>query len=346
MAKRKVPDMVTKLPGTNREVRLASYPEDGVALENFEVAEVPLAQPGDGQVVVRNDWMALGTVYRDQMQPATDIPIPVFQLGLAMWGRTVGTVVQSNSPDLAEGDLVEHFNGWRDYAVGYAGEFFKRDGALLPSSEYFLSNGPTAWRGMAEIANVQEGDVVFVSGATSGVGTIAGQIAKALGAKTVIGSTGSAKKVDFLLEQAGYDAAFDYHDGPVAKRLYELAPGGINVFFDNVGGEQFEAALQAAAPGARFALCGALAAQHGDADSRPRLDTQSMIPRELTVKGFACLHTPDQINGWNSQFSKWLNEGRIAYPRTVVEGGVPSLPQAFVDLMRGGFSGQVLAKLS
>ncbi len=338
--------MVTEIPGTNREVRLVSYPEDGVALENFEVAEVPLAAPGDGQVVVRNDWMALGTVYRDQMQPATDIPIPVFQLGMAMWGRTVGTVVRSNSPDLAEGDLVEHFNGWRDYAVGYAGEFFKRDRALLPSSEYFLSNGPTAWRGMVDTAAVREGDVVFVSGATSGVGTIAGQIAKALGAKTVIGSTGSAKKVDFLLKEAGYDAAFDYHDGPVIKRLSELAPEGINVFFDNVGGEQFEAALALAAPGARFALCGALAAQHGDADSRPRLDTQSMIPRELTVKGFACLHTPDQIAGWNAQFGEWLNEGRIVYPRTVAEGGVPALPQAVVDLLSGGFSGQALAKLS
>jgi NADPH-dependent curcumin reductase CurA len=337
--------MFTEIPGSNREVRLASYPEDGVALDNFEVVETPLAAPGDGQVVVRNEWMALGTVYRDQMQPATDIPIPVFQLGLAMWGRTVGTVVRSNSPDLAEGDLVEHFNGWREYAVGYAGEFFKRDRALLPSSDYFLSNGPTAWRGMVEIAQVREGDVVFVSGATSGVGTIAGQIAKALGAKTVIGSTGSAEKIDFLVEQAGYDAAFDYHDGPPAKRLRELAPEGITVFFDNVGGEQFEAALEAAAPGARFALCGSLAAQHGE-DARPRLDLTGLIPRELSLRGFACLHTPDQIADWNAQFGAWLKQGRISYPRTLVEGGVPALPQAFVDLMSGRFSGQALAKLS
>jgi len=338
--------MADEIPAVNREVRLASYPGDVVRVSDFEIFESPLADPADGEVVVRNDWMSLGTVYRDQMQPAIDIPIPVFQIGGPMWGRTMGTVVRSASPLLVEGDLVEHFSGWRDYAVGHAAQFFKRDPAEFPSAEYFLSNGPTAWRGMAEIAQVREGDVVFVSGATSGVGCLAGQVAKALGASTVIGSTGSPGKVEFLLKEAGYDAAFDYHDGPVVDRLREYAPEGITVFFDNVGGAQFEAAVAAAAPGARFALCGSLAAQHGEESARPRLDLQSLIPRELSFQGFATLHTPDQIVEWNARFSRWLAEGKAVFPRTVVEGGVSVLPQAVVDLMAGGFSGTALVKLS
>jgi NADPH-dependent curcumin reductase CurA len=336
---------MTQVPETGKEVRLASYPDGEVRADNFEVVEVPVPQPGEGQVVVRNAFMSLGTVYLDQMKPATEIPIPVFTIGGPLWGRTVGRVVRSNSPDLVEGDLVEHFNGWREYATGYAGGFFKRDPGLFPSPDYFLSNGPTAWRGMVDIAAVGEGDVVFVSGATSGVGCLAGQIAKALGAKTVIGSTGTASKVDFLVKEAGYDAAFDYHDGPVADQLRALAPDGISVYFDNVGGEQFEAAVQAAARGARFALCGSLPAQHG-LDSRPRLDLQSLIPRELSFKGFATLHTPDQITGWNATFSDWLADGRVSFPRTIVEGGVPALPQAVVDHLAGRFSGTALVDLS
>ncbi|AVV41284.1 NADP-dependent oxidoreductase [Streptomyces sp. P3] len=332
-------------PTKSQEVRLVSYPDGELSLDHFEVAVTELAEPEPGQVVVRNDWMSLGTVYRDQMQSSLDIPIPVFQLGQPMWGRTVGTVVKSASPDLAVGDLVEHFSGWRDHVVGYAGQFFKRDPELLPGSEYFLSNGPTAWRGLAEIAKVREGDVVFVSGATSGVGCLAAHIAKALGAVKVIGSTGSPQKIDFLVREAGYDAAFDYHDGPVVDRLRELAPDGITVFFDNVGGEQFEAAVQAAAPGARFALCGSLAAQHGE-DARPRLDLQSLIPRELSFQGFATLHTPQQIEDWNTQFGAWLAEGRISFPHTVVEGGVAALPQAMIDLMKGRLSGTALVRLS
>ncbi|MCU1470909.1 MAG: yfmJ 1 [Glaciihabitans sp.] len=337
--------MASDVPGKSKEVRLVSYPTDEVTLDNFEVVETALAEPGEGQVVVRNHWMSLGTVYRDQMRPATNIPIPVFQLGQQMWGRTIGTVVESTVPSLVEGDLVEHFNGWREYAVGYAGEFTKRARELFPSPEYFLSNGPTAWRGMVDTAGVQEGDVVFVSGATTGVGCLAGHIAKARGARMVIGSTGSPDKIDFLRKEAGYDAAFDYHAGSVAEMLRDLAPEGITVCFDNVGGNQLEAALQVAAPGARFALCGSLSAQHGE--NAPRLDLQGLIPRELSLKGFATLHTPDQINDWNTQFSTWLSEDRVSYPRTVAaEEGVAGLPQAVVDLLAGRFSGTALAKLS
>ncbi|MEY9876232.1 NADPH-dependent curcumin reductase CurA [Streptacidiphilus sp. MAP12-33] len=338
--------MTEQIPSKSREVRLVAYPEGALTLDDLEVAVAELPELQPGQVLVRNEWMALGTVYRDQMQAALEIPIPVFQLGEPMWGRTVGTVVRSLSPDLAEGDLVEHYAGWREYTPGYAGMFFKRDRDQLPGLEYFLSYGPTAWRGMAEIAKVREGDVVFVSGATSGVGVLAGQIAKALGAAKVIGSTGSKAKIDFLVNEAGYDAAFDYHDGPVADRLRELAPDGITVFFDNVGGAQFEAAAQVAAPGARFALCGSLAAQHGEEDARPRLDLTSLIPREISFQGFVTLHTPEQIEEWNAQFATWLAEGKITFPRTVVEGGVPALPQAMIDLLEGRHSGAALVRLA
>lgn len=337
-----------QIPATSREVRLAAYPDGEVALSHLEVAEAPIPEPGPGQVVVRNEWMALSAVYRDQMNPTITIPIPVFQPGEAMWGRTVGTVVRSQSPDLAEGDLVEHFFGWREYAVNYAPAFFKRDRGQLPGAEYFLSQGPTAWRGVAEMADVREGDVVFVSGATSGVGSLAGQIARKRGARLVIGSTGSKAKIDYLVGELGFDAAFDYHDGPVLDRLRQLAPDGISVFFDNVGGEQFEAAVQAAAPGARFALCGALSGQLGpDGDgTRPRLDLMAALPKELVLRPFATLHTPEQIADWNKQFSAYLGEGGFTFPHTVVEGGVAGLPDAFLALLKGRYTGTVVARLT
>ncbi|WP_117213058.1 MDR family NADP-dependent oxidoreductase [Allorhizocola rhizosphaerae] len=336
------------LPTTSTEVCFAGYPKDVVRPEHFTVRQTLVDEPGPGQVLVRNDFMTLAAAYRDQMTPATNIPIPVFQLGQPMWGRTVGTVVRSNSPNLAVGDLVEHFHGWREYAVGSAAEFHKRDRALLPGAEYYLTQGPTAWRGMVEMANVGDGDVVFVSGATSGVGSLAGQIAKLLGAKRVIGSTGSKSKAEYLLRECGFDAVFDYHDGPVVDRLRELAPDGINVFFDNVGGEQFEAAVAAAAPFARFALCGSLSGQleTGGSGGHPRLDLMTAIPKQLILRPFATYHTPEQIDGWNKQFSIWLRDGRIAFPHTIVPGGVADLPANFLALLERRFTGNVIAKLS
>jgi len=336
-----------EIPGKSLEVRLAAYPEGEVTLSHLELAEAEIPEPTPGQVVVRNDWMTLGAVLRDQMNPTITIPIPVFQPGEAMWGRTVGTVVKSLSPDLAEGDLVEHFFGWREYAVNYAPAFFKRDRALLPGPEYYLSQGPTAWRGTVDMADVHEGDVVFVSGATSGVGALAGQIARKRGARLVIGSTGSKAKIDYLVGTLGFDAAFDYHDGPVLDRLRELAPDGITVFFDNVGGEQFEAAVQAAAPGARFALCGALSGQLGSGEgTRPRLDLMAAFPKELVLRPFATLHTPEQFAHWNRQFSEYLAEGGFVYPHTALGGGVAALPEAFLSLLAGKHTGTLVVRMT
>ncbi len=331
-------------PETTREVRLAARPDGDFTPAGLALAEVGLAPPGDGEVLVRNEYTLLATVYRDLMDADTVLPIPNFEVGQALYGRCVGRVVASNSPDLAVGDGVEHFQGWREHVVAPAQAFGKLDTSLLPGLEYFLCNGPTAWQGIVDVAGVREGDVVFVSGATSGVGSVAGQIAKHRGAKRVIGSTGSKEKVDYLVEELGFDAAFDYHDGPVADRLRELAPEGITVVHDNVGGEQFEAAVEVAAPFARFALCGTLSGQDGG--GRPRADLLTVIGKQLTIRGFACFHTPEQVATWNEHFGRWLAAGSFVYPHTIVEGGLPYAGEALRNLLDRRYSGNVLLKLT
>jgi NADPH-dependent curcumin reductase CurA len=336
------------IPTTSRELRLVSRPADRLTQENFELVEVPTPVPGDGEVLVRNEWMFLGSVYRDLMNAETSLPIPNYEIGATPWGTTVGTVVVSNNESLPVGTFVLHYNGWREWAV-VSPEFGvkKLDRSLLPGAEYFLANGPTAWRGIVEMADAGEGDVVFVSGATGAVGSLAGQIAKARGAKLVIGSTGSKEKVDFLVNEAGFDAAFDYHDGPVLDRLRELAPDGITVCFDNVGGDQFEAAVEHARPGARFALCGALSGQIGGTDGdHPRLALMRAIAKQLTFRGFATFDTEEQLAAWNQTFAGWLNEGRISFAHTVVKGGVAAAADAFIALLDKKYAGTVVLQLN
>ncbi|GAA2382279.1 NADP-dependent oxidoreductase [Streptomyces glaucosporus] len=335
------------IPTTSREVRLASHLDGELSEKNFEFAEAPVREPGDGELVVRNDYLQVSAVMQDLMKQDAELPMPLFQVGEALWGSAVGTVVRSNSPDFAPGDVVASTDGWREFSTGPAENFFKLDTSLYPSPVHYLCQGPTAYHGMVDIAEVGEGDVVFVSGAAGGVGSLAGQIAKCRGAKRVIGSAGSKAKVDYLVNELGYDAAFDYHDGPVLDRLRELAPEGINVFFDVVGGEQFEAAVQAAAHGARFALCGALAGQVGDSlGGFPRLDIMTSIVREISIRPFATYHTPEQIWAWNQHFSTWLREGKFVFPHTVVEGGLGEAPNALMAMLAGKYTGNVVVKIS
>ena len=330
---------------TSRQVVLTARPDGELRPEHLAVENVELPAPAEGQVLVRNRYMLMASVYRDLMNATTSLPIPNFDVGAPLYGRCVGTVVASEDPRFAPGDLVEHFLGWRDLVVLPGDMVGALDPALLPGPEYFMSNGPVAWQGMVDVAGVSEGDVVFVSGATGGVGSLAGQIARCRGAKLVIGSTGSPAKVDYLVDELGFDAAFDYHDGPVAEQLAKLAPDGINVFFDNVGGEQFGAAVQVAAPYARFALCGALSGQLGGDGGRPELDVMAVVAKQLTIRGFATFHTPEQVGGWNKQFSRWLAEQRIVYPHTVVRGGVDTAAQTLISLLNRTYSGNVIKDL-
>lgn len=334
------------IPAKAREIRLAKHLEGELTPDHFELAEVEVPEPADGEVVVRLDRVGVAAAYQDLMRTDCQLPLPPYEVGGRVGGGETGTVVRSNSPALAVGDTVQSMTGWCEYSVGPADAYHKLPAGLFPSTAYFLCQGPTAYYGMATLARAGEGDVVYVSGAAGGVGSLAGQIARCRGAARVIGSAGSKEKAAYLTDELGYDAAFDYHDGPVAEQLAELAPEGITVFFDNVGGEHFEAAVQAAAPHARFALCGALSVQNGARkDAHPRLDLMTAITRHLELRPFACYHTPEQIGAWFEHFAAWLGEGRFTFPQTEVEGGIEAAPAALISLLRGEYRGNVSVRL-
>jgi len=258
------------VPAKALEVRLARHLRGPLTPAVFDVTDAEVREPADGELVVRYDYVNVATPMVDLMRKDVNLPMPPYEVGKRLWASAVGTVVVSRSPDFEPGDEVLGMDGWGEYTVGPASGFMKTYPGMFPQPNYYLSQGPTAYHGMVDIAEVGEGDTVYVTGAAGGVGSLAGQIAKCRGAKRVIGTAGSPAKVKWLVNELGFDAAFDYHDGPIIDQLTKLAPDGIDVFFDNVGGVQFEAAVQAAAPNARFALCGVLAAQLGDSPGRRR----------------------------------------------------------------------------
>lgn len=333
------------IPATVTEVRLAAHLTDKLTMDNFDVVEVPLRRPDDGEIVVRHEYLQFGAVMADLMREGADIPgMPASQLGRPVTGVGVGVVVASNSPDVSVGTTVLTTQ-WAQYSVGPAQQYLPLDRSVVPDPSFFLNQGPTAYYGMVDIAGVGPGDVVYVSGAAGAVGSLAGQIAKLRGAARVIGSAGSPSKVDYLVNVLGYDAAFDYNDRPVVDRLRELAPDGITVFFDCVGGEQFEAAIEVAAPFARFALCGALAGQLGDAAGGfPKLDLMRAITKHLTLRPFACFHTAEQVMAWNMAFGQWLGEGRFVYPMTVLDATIAEAPHELLGYLAGKHTGAVVVK--
>jgi NADPH-dependent curcumin reductase CurA len=307
-----------------------------------ESARVPLQA---GQVRVCNEFMQIAAVMADLMGEDPGLPMPAYSLNEPLWGAAVGTVSES-SADLPVGTVVQHMSGWQEECVDQAAAFYPVPVEYLPGREYVLNQGVTAYHGMVDIAGVREGDVVFVSGAAGGVGSLAGQIAKARGAAKVIGSAGSAGKVRYLIDGLGFDAGINYKDSSLQEQLAYLAPEGIDVFFDTVGGDQFEAAVQAAAPGARFALCGALAGQiDGGNEGSPRLDLMTAIVKQLVIRPFSTHHTPEQLAAWGSHYGQWLAEGKIVFPHTIIDGGLEAAPDALDGLLQGRYRGNVLIRL-
>jgi hypothetical protein len=333
------------MPYTSREVRLAARPDGEPRPADFELAEVEVPEPAAGELVVRNTFMSVDPYMRGRMDDRRSY-VPPFRLGEPLSGGAVGEVVASRAPGLAAGDAVLHDLGWREYARLPAAGARKVDTSAAPPSAYLGVLGMpgfTAYVGLLDVAALRDGDVVFVSAAAGAVGSLAGQIAKLRG-HTVIGSAGSPEKVAHVRDELGFDAAFDYHYAPVFGQLRRAAPDGIDVYFDNVGGDHLEAAIGALRRGGRVALCGAISNYNTPAATGIR-NLGLAIGKRLQLRGFIVSDHADRRPAFEQEVGAWVREGRVKFRETIVDGGVDAAPQAFIDLLRGANVGKMVVRL-
>lgn len=329
------------------QVQLVRRPQGWPVQEDFQTVEVRYDAPAAGEVRVRNEFVSVDPYMRGRMND-TKSYIPPFGLEETMTGGAVGRVVESADDRLPVGTLVLHQLGWRDVAQAPASEFRavpEVEGAPTSLHLGILGMpGLTAYVGLTAVAGLQEGDTVFVSGAAGAVGTAVGQIARLLGASRVVGSAGSPEKVALLQERYGYDAAFDYKDGDVRRQLATAAPDGIDVYFDNVGGDHLEAALWSLKQGGRAALCGAIGDYNAEgAPSGPR-NMFRVVTNGLTLKGFIVSTYGHLAREFGERMGGWFADGRIAYDETVVDG-IENSVDAFLSMMRGGNTGKMVVRI-
>jgi NADPH-dependent curcumin reductase CurA len=329
-----------------RQIVLAARPSGAPTADNFAMTETERTDLAEGQVRVRNLFISVDPYMRGRMNDVKSY-VPPFQVGEPLEGQAVGTVIESRVPDLAEGDLVLHMLGWRDEAVLAAAQARKVEPPQGMSPSVYLGvlggTSLTAYVGLLDIAELKPGETVFVSGAAGAVGSIAGQIAKLKGAARVIGSAGSDEKVRWLRE-IGFDAAFNYKTAPVFNQLREAAPQGIDVYFDNVGGEHLEAALSVLNLHGRVALCGAIAHYNATEPPPGPRNLGLAISKRLTLRGFLVFDHAARNKDMIPEITGWLREGKLQHAETVVEG-LDQAPQAFLDLLGGANTGKMIVRL-
>jgi NADPH-dependent curcumin reductase CurA len=329
-----------------RQIVLASRPSGEPTVDNFAMNEADPAELGDGQVRVRNLFLSVDPYMRGRMNDVKSY-VPPFQVGEPLEGQAVGEVIESRDPQLKAGDLVVHNLGWREETVldGPAARRIQPPEGLSPSAYLGVLGGTTltAYVGLLDIAALKPGETVFVSGAAGAVGSMAGQIAKLKGAGRVIGSAGSDEKVRWLRE-IGFDAAFNYKTAPVFSQLREAAPDGIDIYFDNVGGEHLEAALSVLNLHGRVALCGAIAHYNATEPPPGPRNLGLAITKRLTLRGFIIFDHMARYPEMIADVTGWLREGKLQHAETVVEG-LDNAPQAFLDLLNGANTGKMLVRL-
>ncbi|MFD3619022.1 NADP-dependent oxidoreductase [Streptomyces sp. NPDC058676] len=338
-------------PRTTRVVCLVRRPEGEPALGDFAVEERPLPPLGEGQLLVRNLYMSVDPSMRGRLESTEKHYTHNFTPGSPLDGRALGVVEESRCPSVPPGTFVRHQLGWREWAVldladtDAAGRI-DPEVAPLPTWLGLLGQtGFTAYVGLARIAEVRPGDTVFVSAAAGAVGTAAGQFARLLGAERVVGTAGGPDKCALLVKEFGYDAAADYRAEPVRDALARLAPDGVDVYFDNVGGEQLAAALHALRTGGRIALCGMMSQFGGERRSTDINQLIQAVLKRLTLRGFIVRDHEDLRPEFESRVADWLRSGRITARETVTDG-LDSAAQALLSLLDGGNVGKMLVRLA
>jgi NADPH-dependent curcumin reductase CurA len=339
-----------------RQVRLASYPAGVVTPEDFVTVEVDVPEPQPGQVLVRNTFTSVDPGMRLRLRESGPAGyFNSFPLDAPMddiWA--VGEVVESRAAGFAPGDSVWHAKGWRDYAIVTAGEpalagiatLARIDTSVAPAQTYLGplgAMGVTAYAGLIDAAELREGDIVWVSAAAGAVGSLAAQIAKLRGHR-VIGSAGSEDKVRHLLDEIGLDAAFNYRDGHVLERLRKAAPDGIDVYFDNVGGDHLEAALATLRPWGRVALCGAISEYESTLPTPGPSNLFQATANNLTLRGFRGSAYQHRLPDVVRELGGWLAEGRLRYTETIING-LERAPEALMRVLAGDTTGKALVRI-
>jgi len=329
---------------TTREIHLASRPQGTPVADNFRTVETTLEAPADGQVLVRNSVLSVDPYMRGRMNDVKSY-VPPFALDAPLEGGAVGVVEESASESVPVGTVVQHMAGWREHALLPADQVRPLDTSLAPASAYLGALGMpglTAYAGLTAVGQLREGETVFVSGAAGAVGSIAGQVAKKLGAAKVVGSAGTAEKVSWLTDDLGFDAAFNYRDAKVVKQLAEHAP--VDVYFDNVGGEHLEAAIFHMADFGRLALCGAIAGYDATEPLPGPRNMMMAIQKRLTLRGFIVTDHGDLAGEFYKTVGPWLASGEVTYRETFVDG-LDQTVEAFLGLGTGANVGKMLVRL-
>jgi NADPH-dependent curcumin reductase CurA len=339
-----------------REVHLVEYPAGEVTPDHFVMVEVDMPEPGPGQVLVRNTFTSVDPGMRLRLKESGPAGyFNAFPLNAAMddiWA--VGEVIESCAEGFAPGDSVWHAKGWRDYALVTAGEpalagiatLARIDTSVAPAETYLGplgAMGVTAYAGLIDAAELRAGDIVWVSAAAGAVGSLAAQIAKLRGHR-VIGSAGSADKVRFLLDELGLDAAFNYRDGAVADQLRAAAPKGIDVYFDNVGGDHLEAALATMRGWGRIALCGAISDYESVGPAKGPRNLFQATANNLTLRGFRGSAYQHRLVDVKRELGAWLADGRLRYKETIIDG-LERAPEALMRVLSGNTTGKALVRI-
>jgi NADPH-dependent curcumin reductase CurA len=324
----------------SREVHLVARPDGLPTEKDFELVETDVPDAADGEVLVENLYMSVDPAMRPRLTVG-------YELNEPLEGGAVGRVVQSRAPGFDVGDLVTSRLGFREYFVSGPGGISKlevADGLPLTVHLHALGGtGFTAYGGLLKIARLKPEDKVFVSTAAGAVGSVAAQIARIKGC-WVVGSTGSAEKARWLAEDAGLSAVIDYKATPIRRALHQAAPEGIDVYFDNVGGDHLDAALACMNTLGRVAVCGMISGYNEPGARTVVRNLANIIYGRITLRGFTGADFPELHDDFVTDMTGWLREGRIQYRETILEG-IDAAPRALIGLLEGLNAGKMLVKL-
>ncbi|MFZ4689079.1 MAG: NADP-dependent oxidoreductase [Polymorphobacter sp.] len=330
----------------SREIRLKSRPDGTPTAANFELATVDVGSPGAGEVLVRNLWMSVDPYMRGRMYDRASY-VPPFQVGAALQGGALGEVVESGAEGFAKGDLVSSMFGWREAFVAPAAALEKLPRQAGVPDQAFLGvlgmPGLTGYAGLREIGQPKPGETVFVSGGAGAVGSVVAQVAKIMGC-TVVATAGTDAKCDWLRAR-GVDHAINYKTcGNLLEAVRSAVPKGIDVYFDNVGGEHLEVAIEMARPMARFAECGMISGYNAMESTPGPRNIIQVVGKSLRIRGFIVSEFASLRPEFLKDMMGWIADGRLKWEETVLEG-VDKAPDAFIGLFSGGNTGKMLVKL-